>query len=346
MVRSYPERVLVTGATGFLATHCILRLLGRGLHVRGTIRDSARVADIRNFFDQRSGGTNRFQVVVADLTTDHGWNDAVNGCDCILHVASPFPTRLPRNDEHLIVPARDGTLRVLRAAAKAGLSRVVVTSSISAIVAGHDTKGQRFDEGSWSKINGNSRIGAYAKSKTLAERAAWEFIAGPENVGGLELAAINPGVILGPVLCDTVPTSGELIRRLMTRTVPWLTPFWVSCVDVRDVANAHIAALVTPEAAGKRFCCVGTSCRKVDIAAILNRHFQGRGLRIPTREIPLRLIKCLAAFSPTTRAKLQSVGTCCKFSSELIENVLSWRARPLKESVIDMAESMIERRLV
>ena len=277
--------VLVTGASGFIAMHCILQLLEQGYKVLGTLRTPSRETTLRHTFAKHANNAeDKLEFVTTDLTKDEGWDEATKGCQYILHVASPLPLQEPKHEDELIGPARDGTLRVLRAAVHAGVKRVVMTSSLAAVIYGHPRDGSKiFDEKDWSRTDID--IGAYQKSKTIAERAAWKFVNGLNSPDKVELAAINPGLVLGPILSDDYGSSGEVIRRLMSRKLPGCPQLGWAPVDVRDVAAAHLAAMTIPEAAGERFCCAIEHAWMCDFADILNKHFASRGYKIPHSEI-------------------------------------------------------------
>lgn len=337
------ETVLVTGASGFIAMHCILQLLAAGWRVRGTLRTPSRAGKIRETLARHVDPGDRLEFATADLSRDEGWEEAARGCTYVLHVASPFPREVPKHEDDLIVPARDGALRVLRAAAAAGVRRVVMTSSLAAVVYGHVRDGSRtFDEEDWSISEG---IGAYEKSKTIAERAAWDFARSPE-AKGLELVVINPGLVLGPILDEDYGTSGEAVRKLMRREFPGCPNLGWAPVDVRDVAAAHLAAMTTPEAAGKRFCCAIEHAWMADIARILDEHFAARGYRIPRRRLPDWLVRTVAIFDKTTRMAVHDLGQRQDVSNERIRKVLGWQPRSLDEMVAAMGESMIEQGVV
>jgi nucleoside-diphosphate-sugar epimerase len=333
------ETVLVTGASGFIAMHCILQLLASGWRVRGTLRTPARAAKVRETLARHVDPGDRLEFATADLSRDDGWAEAARGCTYVLHVASPFPREVPRHEDELIVPARDGALRVLRAAAAAGVRRVVMTSSLAAVLYGHVRDGSRtFGEDDWSITDG---LTAYEKSKTLAERAAWDFARSPE-ARGLELVVINPGLVLGPILDEDYGTSGEVVRKLMLREFPGCPTLGWAPVDVRDVAAAHLAAMTTPEAAGQRFCCAIEHAWMGDIARILDERFTARGYRIPRRRLPDWLVRLVAVFDKTTRLAVHDLGQRQDVSSERIRKVLGWQPRSLEEMVAAMGESMIE----
>jgi dihydroflavonol-4-reductase len=338
------DRVLVTGATGFIAQHCILQLLEAGFHVRGTARSSGRTPEVVDILaphlsDAGNNQLSDFDVVAADLTSDEGWSEAVTGCRYVLHVASPLPRRAAKHDDELVVPARDGTLRVLRAAHEAGVERVVLTSSISAIVYGND-RSKTFDESDWSNLNGK-RIGAYDKSKTFAERAAWSFMDSLDPDATMELVVLNPGLVLGPLLSADWGTSGELVKRIIDHDIPAIPDISLSMVDVRDVASAHVSALTTPEAAGQRFICVEASHSMMEVAVVLQRHLGPLGYRIPTQRLPSIAIRIMALFDSTIRLAMNDLGTTQSATNERIRAVLRWSPRNLDEMTTSMADSMI-----
>jgi nucleoside-diphosphate-sugar epimerase len=336
--------VLVTGASGYIGLHCVRELLARGARVRGTLRTPAREAGLRAALARHVDAEDRLSFVRADLASDAGWAEAVAGCGGVLHVASPLPSALPKHEDELIVPAREGTLRVLRAAVAAGVERVVLTSSLAAVIYGHVRDGsRRFDENDWSKVEG---IPPYEKSKTLAERAAWEFVKSLEPPRRLELAAINPGLVLGPVLEKDTSTSVEAVRKLMAREFPGCPRLGWNVVDVRDVASAHVAALTTPEAAGQRFCCAADFAWMRDMAEILNRHFAARGYRVATRRLPDFLVRGVALFDKTARVAIGDLGLHQEVSNERIQRVLGWKPRPLEETIVATGESLIEMGIV
>jgi nucleoside-diphosphate-sugar epimerase len=261
--------VLVTGGSGFIGSHTTLQLLAAGHKVRVTVRNLAREPEVRALL--KAGGIDageRVSFVAADLESDEGWPQAVAGCDFVLHVASPFPATIPKNEDELIGPARDGALRVLRAARDGGVKRVVLTSSFAAIGHGHPSQKTPFDETSWTDPAGGGDVAPYVKSKTLAERAAWDFIA---NEGGaLEMAAVNPVGVFGPVLGPDYSTSILIVQKLMDGAVPGCPKVSFGVVDVRDVADLHLRAMTHPAAKGERFLAVaGDFLTMLDIAQVL-----------------------------------------------------------------------------
>jgi nucleoside-diphosphate-sugar epimerase len=277
--------VLVTGGSGFIGSRCILQLLAAGHQVRTTVRSLKREGDVRAML--KEGGAepgDRVSFVAADLESDAGWPEAVAGCEYVLHVASPFPQSIPSDENELIVPAREGALRVLRASRDAGITRVVLTSSFAAIGYGHGPQQAPFDETSWTNLDGDD-VRPYVKSKTLAERAAWDFIA--REGGGLELAVINPVGVFGPVLGPDYSTSILLVQRLMDGAMPGTPRLYFGVVDVRDVADLHIRAMTHRAARGERFLAVaGDFVSMRDMARILRARMGASATRVPTWQLP------------------------------------------------------------
>jgi len=334
------QLVLVTGGSGFLGAHCIIRLLQDGYRVRTTVRSLKREADVRAML--REGGADpgdRLTFAEADLISDRGWPEAVAGCDFVLHVASPFPATQPKDENELIVPAREGALRVLRASRDAGVKRVVLTSSFVAIGYGHAPQAAPFDEKDWTDINGTG-VSAYGKSKTLAERAAWDFIA--REGGSLELSVVNPVGIFGPVLGPDHSTSTEIVERLLTGKVPGLIHLSFGAVDVRDVADLHVRAMTNPAAKGERFLAVaGRSISFVEIAKLLKSRLGAAAGKVPTRVLPDWLLKVVAIFDPSVRIVIPELGKAKEASNEKAKRVLGWSPRSNEESIMATAESLI-----
>jgi len=332
--------VLVTGATGFVGGHCVRELLEHGYPVRATVRDPAR-ADVAHLHAaaERTGGS--LELVRATLDDDAGWAEAVDGCEHVWHVASPAPLRAPRHEDELVRPAVDGTLRVLRAAARAGVRRVVLTSSIDAVRHGHG-ESRTFTEDDWSVPDG---LDAYPKSKTLAERAAWDLVGGQEG-RGLELVTVAPGLVLGPLLRAEANVSVEVVRMLLTRAVPAVPRMGFSIVDVRDVATLHRLAMEAPAAAGNRYIAGGRAVWLGEIADLLAREYRPRGYRVPTRPMPGWLLRTAARFDRRLRSGLPLLDVPASVSSAKAERELGWRARPAEEPVLAAAESLVRFGLV
>ncbi len=331
--------VLVTGASGFIAQHCVQQLLARGFRVRGTLRDLKLAPALSQALAPDEPARQRLEFVQVDLTRDEGWSGALQGVDGVLHTASPVPMRPPRDEAEVIIPARDGTLRVLGAAAEAGVRRVVVTSSIAAIVSGrHHAPGASYSETDWSNLDG--RISAYSKSKTLAERAAWEFQASLPVERRFELATINPAYVIGPNLLGSSNASNEIVRKLLAREVPGVPRVFFPLVDVRDVATAHVVALMSAAAPGERFVTAAHDCWYRDIARILS---QG-GHNVPAWEVPNWLVHVVSWFDPTARLVLDDLGKSYQLQTDKIRRVLGWQARALSETILDTARDLLSRK--
>ena len=331
--------VLVTGGSGFLGSHCVLALLAAGHRVRATVRSAAREADARALL-QRGGATSaELSFVVADLRMDVGWPEAVAGCEYVLHVASPFPEAIPDNEDELIVPARDGALRVLAAARDAGVRRVVLTSSFAAIGYGHPPRSAPFDESSWTDPAGED-VRPYVKSKTLAERAAWDFMR--ERAGSLELSVVNPVGIFGPVLGTDYSTSILLVQRLLDGQIPGCPRMSFGVVDVRDVAALHLIAMTHPQAKNERFIAsVGDFMSILEIAQLLRRRLGTAARRVPRWQLPDWVVRLAALRDPAVKQILPELGKSRNATSEKARRVLGWAPRSSEDAIIASAESLL-----
>jgi nucleoside-diphosphate-sugar epimerase len=335
-----PDRILVTGATGFLAKHCIKLALERGYSVRGTVRRADAEAAIRAAVGEPGA---RLEFVRADLLSDEGWNAAVRDCRFVLHTASPLPLRQPRNADDLIRPAREGTLRILNAAAAAGVERTVVTSSTAAVISGRTVPPDHvFTEADWSDVTG--RIGAYPLSKTLAERAAWDYMAGDRS--GMTMAVINPSAILGPALDADLSISTLAVSTFLRGRVPIVPPISLTIVDVRDVAEAHLRAMERQEAGGERIIATSAPLWMKEIGEILRSHFPAYARRIPRREIPVGLLQFVGRLVPPLRPHLRDLGVKRRTSNAKAQRLLGMQFRTPEESVVAMGESLIALGLV
>ena len=332
--------VLVTGGSGFIGSHCILQLLAAGHTVRTTVRNLARQADVRAMLKQ--GGAepgNRLSFFAADLEADAGWDNAAAGCDYILHVASPFPSQVPKNEDELIVPAREGALRVLRASRDARVKRVVLTSSFAAIGYGHLPQPTPFDETSWTNANGKG-VTAYVKSKTLAERAAWDFVA--KEGSGLELAVVNPVGVFGPVLGPDYSTSILLVQRLMDGAMPGCPKLYFGVVDVRDVADLHLRAMTDPAAKGERFLAVsGDFISMLEVGNILRDRMGVQARKVPTRELPNWLVRIASLRDPAVKQILPELGKRRNATNAKARRVLGWTPRTREDAIAATAESLV-----
>jgi nucleoside-diphosphate-sugar epimerase len=332
--------ILVTGGSGFIGSHCILQLLAAGHQVRTTVRNLKREPEVRTLL--KAGGAdpgNRLSFFATDLENDAGWKEAVTGCEYVLHVASPFPPSIPKHEDELIVPAREGTLRVLRAARDAGVKRVVLTSSFAAIGYGHEPQSTPFNETSWTEPNGDDVL-PYTKSKTLAERAAWDFIT--KEDGKLELAVINPVGVFGPVLGSDYATSILLVKRLMDGAMPGCPRLYFGVVDVRDVADLHIRAMTHPAAKNERFLAVAGDFMSIqDIARVLKGRMGAAAKKVPTRQLPDWLVRLAAMRDPAAKQILPELGKIKNATNEKARRTLGWTPRPNEEAILATAESLV-----
>ena len=323
-----PDLVLVTGASGFVAGHCIAELASHGYAVRGTVRRPGSAAHLAGLAE----------LVTADLESDAGWAQAVAGCRYVLHVASPIPLEDPRDPQDLIRPAVEGTLRVLRASAASGtVRRVVLTSSMAAIRPARPSDDKTLTEDDWCDPDACDE--AYQRSKALAERAAWDFT-GREG-RGLELAVVNPALVLGPVTHAAAGTSLEPVRRLLAREAPGVPRLGWATVDVRDLATAHRLVMESPAAAGNRYICAGPHVWMSEMARILATRYQ-----VPTRPVPYWVVWLLGRFDPAIRSVLGDWGVRELASADKAKRDLGWRMRPLQETLLDTAAALIEHRVV
>jgi dihydroflavonol-4-reductase len=332
-------RVLVTGGSGFIAGHIIARLLDDGYQVRATLRSLHREAAARETLHARDCA--QLSFVAADLSSDDGWAAAVADCHYVLHVASPFPPTKPKDENDVIVPAVEGTLRVLRAARHAGVRRVVVTSSFAAIGYSPKASGLPYDESDWTDPDGQA---PYVKSKTLSERAAWDFAAAhPDDP---ELAVINPVGVFGPVLGADISSSIAIIKSLMDGAIPLLPRASFAVVDVRDVADLHVRAMTDPAAAGQRFlAAAGQPLSMPQIAALLRSALGPAARRVPTREVPDWLVRAAARVAPSLRELADLLGPPKAISTAKATEMLGWQPRSAQDVIVATGESLTTRGL-
>jgi nucleoside-diphosphate-sugar epimerase len=336
------KMVLVTGGSGFLGGWCLVELLRRGYRVRTTVRDLSREAEVRAAVASEVDAGDRLAVLAADLHSDDGWEEAVQGCDYVLHVASPFPPTQPKDPDELIVPAREGTLRVLRASLDAGVERVVVTSSVAAVTGGGKPPSTLLTEEDWSDPD-NPKLSAYARSKTIAERAAWDLVR--ERGATKKLATVNPGAIVGPLLSDDRSFSLQAIERLL-RGMPGVPRIGFSFVDVRDVVDLELRAMTTPEAGGERFIATTRFLWMGEVAEVLRDRLGEAAAKVPKRSVPDLLVRTMALFDPGIRSVTGQLGRKTKLSSEKARTLLGWSPRPIEQTVVECAQSLIDRGVV
>ncbi|CAI5455266.1 unnamed protein product [Caenorhabditis angaria] len=330
-------RVLVTGASGFIGTHCVEVLLKNGYRVRGTVRNLNNKAKIDPL--RKLDKTNLLELVEADLLDEHCWKKAISGCDFVLHVASPFPII---SDEKCITTAVEGTLNVLRAIADDGnVRKVVLTSSCAAVNEGYK-QDRVFDETTWSNLE-SPDVDCYIKSKTLAEKAAWEFIDNLPSDRKFPMTVINPTLVFGPAYITEQGASITLMRKFMNGEMPAAPPLNMAIVDVRDVALAHFEAMRRPESDGERILVTNSpSIWFIDIAKILREEFKGKGYWIPRFQAPFFFCWIYSLIDPETKASLFRFCQEVKFDNSKVQNLLGMEMRDSKQALIDMAHSMIE----
>ncbi|MES2097882.1 MAG: aldehyde reductase [Pseudomonadota bacterium] len=339
------SKVLVTGGSGFVGGHVILQLLAAGHEVRTSIRSLAKEAAVRETLTTAGAqGLDGLSFVAANLDEDAGWAEAVAGCEFVQHVASPFPLAQPKDENELIRPAVDGTLRVLKAARDAGVERVVLTSSFAAVGYGHGHRDTPYYETDWTDVNGPA-VQPYMKSKTLAERAAWDFI---EREGkGMELAVVNPVGIFGPALNGDLSTSVELVKRTLEGAIPGAPRLYLGAVDVRDVAGMQVKAMTDPAAKGQRFLAVaGGALSMFEMAEILRTNLGEKGAKAKLRQLPDWLVRIVAIFNPLAREAVPRLGIKGEASNAKAREVLGWTFRSSEEAIVASGKSLIDLGLV
>ncbi|MGP4116367.1 SDR family oxidoreductase [Levilactobacillus zymae] len=335
------QLVSVTGGSGFIAIHIILQLLQRGYAVRATVRNLAKRAVIEDMLT--NGGITDFSdldVVAADLGSDAHWDQVMAGATYAIHVASPTPKLNFKHEDEMIRPAVDGVRRVLRAARDAGVKRVVLTSAYGAIFAGHPHRTTPYTEEDWSDLSAKN-IHPYQKSKTLAEQAAWQFIR--KEGQGLELAAVNPVGVMGPVLSAKYSHSNVQIQQLLEGQVKAVPHVDSGYVDVRDVASLHLLAMTSPQANGQRFLATtGETLSMLDVANLLRDAFPQYAANLPTKTIPNLAVKAAAVANPQLRMIASIVGQYAGTSNHKAQTLLNWHPRSAKTAILATAQSMID----
>ena len=331
------KTVLVTGGSGFLGGWCIVELLQRGYRVRTTVRDLGREPEVRAAVGSQTDAGGGLSFFAADLEADAGWAEAIEGCDYVLHVASPFPPAQPKDPDELIVPAREGTLRVLRLALEAGVERVVVTSSVAAVGGGAAAGARPLDESDWTDL-GNPALSPYVRSKTIAERAAWDLVR--EAGASRRLAVVNPGAILGPALSGDHSFSLELVQRLLGG-VPGSPRIGFTIVDVRDVAELEIKAMTEPAAGGERFVAATEFLWMAEVAALLRANLGEAAAKVPKRTLPNPLVRAMGLFDPGVRSIVNQLDKKLAYSSAKAESQLGWAPRPVEETVVECGRSLV-----
>lgn len=332
------KTVLITGISGFIAKHVALEFLKAGYKVRGTVRSKAKgekvVETLKKHFDKA-----KVEIFEADLSSDAGWEDAVKGCDAVAHVASPFPLAQPKDENELIKPAVDGTLRVLRAAKAAGVKRFVQTSSTVAIMFGHGNDKTNFNEESWSVVNGPGMT-PYAKSKTLAEKAARDFVAA--EGGDMHFSTVNPGLVLGPSLDGDIGASLELVQMMLNGKYPGAPKLMMPVVDVRDIAKMHLLAMESDEPSGGRYSGVASLNWLMEIATALREGLGDSAKKAPKFELPNFVVRIVGLFDPAVKAIVPDIGIERKLDNSHTKKALGIEFIPMKDASVASGKSLIE----
>lgn len=327
--------VLVTGGSGYIAGFIIRQLVAEGWMVHTTIRNLVREGEVRGWLDVDDS---KLKFFAADLMADVGWAEAVAGCSHVAHVASPLPSNAPTSDDELIIPAREGALRALRFAKQAGVKRVVLTSSVAAIAYGHGRSKQHFTEADWTNPDSPDAY-AYVKSKTIAERAARDWMAA--NGAGMEFVTVNPSLVLGPLLTRDFSPSLEAVKKLLDGSIPGLPNLGFAVVDVRDVADLHVQCLTAPDLDGERFIAAGPFLMLKDIAAILKAGLGADARKVPSLRVPDFLVRLSARFDPMVRQVVGELGNVRDTSAQHAFDRFGWKTRDAHESIVDAARDMI-----
>ena len=330
------DRVLVSGGSGYIAGFLIRQLVAEGWMVHTTIRNLAREAEVRKLLKVDDS---RLSFFTADLTHDAGWAEAMAGCSHVAHVASPVPARAVEDPEELIVPARDGALRALRAAKSAGAKRFVMTSSVASIAYGRGRGVHTFTEADWTPPD-YPGAPPYVRSKTIAERAARDWVA--REGADIEFCTVNPAFVLGPVWSRDYSSSITVVKKLLEGALRGCPDLGFGVVDVRDVADIHVRMLTARNMAGERFIASGSFMKLIEIARILKAHLGKRAHKVPTRVLPDLLVRFAALFDPLVKAAVGELGSVRNLDASHAREVLGWVARPAEESIIDTARSLIE----
>jgi dihydroflavonol-4-reductase len=339
-------KVLVTGATGFIAGHVIHQLVEAGHEVTGTARSASKANALNKTLSAYAGKDIRVAIRAADLASDAGWTEACQGMDYVQHIASPIPTNLPKDHDELITPARDGAIRVLTAAKKAGVKRVVMTSSMAAVAYGWgDARPKLLTEEHWSNSGNLADNTAYTRSKTIAERAAWEYVNGEGK--GLELTTINPAAVLGPVMSGDFSASVEILTQLLSGKLPGTPRVGFGIVDVRDVASAHVLAMTNPAAAGERFLVCDKFMWFSEVANTLRGQVPAAyEKKLPKGELPGWVLKLMANINPAVKQVIPELNRERNVSNEKAKRVLGWQPRTAEEAIISGAKSLIAHKAV
>jgi len=331
------KKVLVTGISGFVGQHCAAELLKKGYAVRGSVRSLSKTDEVVNGIKKEIDPKGNLEFCELDLMNDLGWDKAMEGCDYVLHIASPFVIKDPKDENELIKPAVEGTLRALKAAKKAGVKRVVLTSSTASMSGGKEGL-IKLNQDSWTDVNGKN-VTAYFKSKTLAEKSAWDFIKNQTGDSSLELVVVNPGPIYGPTLTGNLDAEAmDFFKKLITGKVPMLPKAYSVMSDVRDIASIHVAALENEKANGKRF--IVTS-EKPYAMQVIAQILKSNGYdKVSTKLAPTFLLKFMAKFNDEMKGMLPFVGNTIEADVTNTMNTFNWTPIAFEKTVLDTAKSV------
>ena len=327
------DKVLVTGASGFIGLHCIAQLLQAGYQVRGSLRSRARESEIRNALSKVVNTENRLEICELDLLKDDGWDEAVSGCDYVMHVASPLLDREPKDQDEIIRPAHDGLMRAIKSSVRNKVKRFVMTSSFSAIGYGHVK--DVFDESHWTDTT--QKIGAYNKSKAIAEKAMWDYLDSLKDEEKIEAVAINPTLVIGASLSDDVGTSNIFLQKMLDGSYPVVPKVHFGYVTVKDTAKAHVAAMTHPHASGKRFILAERCMWLYEVNKILRKHGYKKA---PIRQAPNLLMKFLALFNNEASAIAGFVGKTKFTNSENAKNILKFSFENVEVGILEIAQQL------
>jgi dihydroflavonol-4-reductase len=335
-----PGTVFVSGGSGYIAGFLIRQLAAEGWMVHTTIRDLAREGTVRKLLAVDAA---RLKVFVADLLSDAGWAEAMAGCSHAAHVASPVPMRRVRDPDEVIVPARDGALRALRAAKAAGVKRFVMTSSVAAIAYGRGRGVHHFTEADWTPPDFPGAQ-PYVRSKTIAERTARDWVA--KEGGGMEYCSINPSVVWGPVWSSDYSASVSVLQNLLNGKLSAIPDIGFGVVDVRDIADLHVRALKAPGMAGERFLASGPFLKIGAIADILRARLGADARKVATRSMPDIVVRIASLFNPMAKAVVGELGSVRNMDCSHAKTVLGWVPRPVEETIVDCSRSLIDQGIV
>ncbi|WP_299314095.1 aldehyde reductase [uncultured Aquimarina sp.] len=338
------KKVLLTGVTGFLGSHTTIQLLNKGYEVIGTLRNMKRADEIKQVIAEKTDNIDKLHFAEADLTNENIWGDLISEVQNVIHIASPFPRELPKNDDELIIPAKAGTINILKAASKHGIRRVVLTSSSGAIAYGKEKSNRKgvFDENNWTDTTNIEDSTPYFRSKTIAEKAAWDFI--KKDTSGLELTTICPGAILGPILEKDFGTSANIVIKAMDGSSPAIPKIGFDMVDVRSVADLHIKAMETPKAAGERFVASAGFLTFKEVASILKEKYPDK--KVPKLSLPDFIVRLFSNLDKTIKPILVDLGAERKVNNSKAIKLLDWQPISAKDAVLACAESAIKLSLV